>query len=319
MRIAEAVTFGGGGLDRDAGLRACPAEIAALLARPDTRMLPFWKGKPLFSEDGPGWVEVGHPALADATAPPVWLGRTPGGARFAADLDCWVPGPAAAATPTGLFDLSEQAHPLFPAPLRFAELRAVMTRLEPVEAELAATAKALLGWHETHRFCANCGAASEVTHAGWQRTCPACGRAHFPRTDPVVIMLVTRGNSVLVGRSPGWPEGMYSLLAGFVEPGETVEAAARREVAEEAGIRIGKVGYLASQPWPYPASLMIGCRCEALNEDIVLDPAELEAARWLTREDMARVFAGAHPEIRAPRRGAIAGYLLAAWIADRLE
>jgi NAD+ diphosphatase len=154
---------------------------------------------------------------------------------------------------------------------------------------------------------------------GWQRNCPACGAHHFPRTDPVVIMLVTRVNAVLMGRSPGWPEGMYSLLAGFVEPGETLEAAVRREVFEEAGVRLGRVGYLASQPWPFPASLMFGCRAEALTEEITIDPAEIEAARWVPREEMLTVLAGRHPELRAPRRGAIAAFLIEAWLADRLD
>jgi len=155
--------------------------------------------------------------------------------------------------------------------------------------------------------------------AGWQRNCPACGAHHFPRTDPVVIMLVTRGNSVLIGRSPGWPDGMYSLLAGFVEPGETLEAAVRREVFEETGVRVGPVRYLASQPWPFPASLMFGCQGEALEGAITIDPAEIEDALWLTREEMVTVMAAAHPRIRAPRRGAIAHFLAEAWLADRLD
>ena len=124
---------------------------------------------------------------------------------------------------------------------------------------------------------------------------------------------------MLLGRSPGWPEGMYSCLAGFVEPGETVEAAVRREVAEETGITVGAVRYLASQPWPFPASLMLGCAGDALDEAITLDPEELEAALWVSREDMVAVMAGLHPAIRAPRRGAIAHALLTGWLADRLD
>jgi NAD+ diphosphatase len=155
--------------------------------------------------------------------------------------------------------------------------------------------------------------------AGWQRDCAACGGHHFPRTDPVVIMLITRGNSVLLGRSPGWPEGMFSLLAGFVEPGESIEAAVRREVFEEAGIRVGAVRYLSSQPWPFPASLMFGCSGDALDDAITIDPNEIEQALWITREDMMQVFADAHPQIRPPRKGAIAGFLLSHWVADRLD
>jgi NAD+ diphosphatase len=184
---------------------------------------------------------------------------------------------------------------------------------------LAATAKALINWHEIHGFCANCGAKSAVSHAGWQRTCPDCGRHHFPRTDPVVIMLITHGTSVLMGRSPGWPEGMYSLLAGFLEPGETLEAAVRREVMEEAGVPVGPVSYLASQPWPFPASLMIGCAGEALSRDLTIDPIEIEDALWVTRDEMMQVFAGEHPVLKPSRRGSIAHYLLQNWLADTLD
>jgi NAD+ diphosphatase len=155
--------------------------------------------------------------------------------------------------------------------------------------------------------------------AGWQRDCPACGGHHFPRTDPVVIMLITHGNDVLLGRSPGWPEGMYSLLAGFIEPGETIEAAVRREVFEEAGIRVGEVGYLASQPWPFPASLMFGCRGAALDRDITIDPKEIENAQWVSKERLARIFANEDPEIRPARNGAIAHFILWNWLADRLD
>jgi len=130
--------------------------------------------------------------------------------------------------------------------------------------------------------------------------------------------LITLGNSVLMGRSPGWPDGMYSLLAGFIEPGETMEAAVRREVWEEAGVQVGAVSYLASQPWPFPASLMFGCAGEAITEAIKIDPAEIEDAMWVTREEMATVFAGQHPKINPARKGAIAHFLLENWLSDRL-
>ena len=131
-------------------------------------------------------------------------------------------------------------------------------------------------------------------------------------------MLITHGNSVLVGRSPAWPEGFYSLLAGFIEPGETMEAAVRREVFEEAGVRVGAVSYVASQPWPYPSSLMLGCRGEAVSTELAIDPVEIADARWVSREEMAAVFAGDHSEMSEPRKGAIAHSLLEAWLADRL-
>ncbi|MEZ5777862.1 MAG: NAD(+) diphosphatase [Paracoccaceae bacterium] len=319
MRLAETVTFGGSGLDRAAWLRVKAEEPAAHLADSRTRVLPVWRGKPLVQGASAAWLPADHPVLADAAGPLVFLGLDEGAARFAADISGWQPPADEAAQEAAFFDATEQHHPALPGDHRFAELRGVMAALSPRDAELVATAKAILGWHRSHCFCSACGAASEVAQAGWQRICPACGAQHFPRTDPVVIMLVTRGNSVLLGRSPGWPERMYSCLAGFMEPGETLEAAVRREVAEETAIRVGRVRYLASQPWPYPSSLMIGCEGIAESAEITLDPTELEAAIWLNREELARVFAGEHPDIRKPRQGAIAGFLLTNWLADRLD
>lgn len=194
-----------------------------------------------------------------------------------------------------------------------------MAQLTPREAELAATAKAILHWHHTHGFCAACGARSDLTQGGWQRTCPTCATQHFPRTDPVVIMLVTHGNAVLVGRNAGWPEGLFSLLAGFMEPGETIEAAVRREVFEETGVRCKAVSYLASQPWPFPTSLMIAAQTEAEATTLTLDQDELEAACWVTREEMVRVLAGLHPDMRPARVGSIAEFILRNWLADRLD
>ncbi len=319
MRIAETVTFGGSGLDRAAHMRARPDAIARLMADPGTTVLPVWRGRPPAAADALGWLSPGHPVLSAATEAPVFLGLDAGHARFAADISSWTPPPDAPVPDGSLFDATRQHHPDLPADMSFTELRGVMAALSPRDAELAATAKALLGWHVSHRFCSSCGAPSQAAEAGWQRVCGACAATHFPRTDPVVIMLVTRGNAVLLGRAAAWPAGMYSLLAGFMEPGETLEAAVRREVFEEAGISVGRVGYLASQPWPYPSSLMIGCRGEATSGAITPDPAEIEAALWVTREELAQVFQGTHPVIRAPRQGAIAGFILRNWLADRLD
>lgn len=318
MRIAETVTFGGSGLDRAAGLRRRDDVLAGLLEA-GGRVLPVWRGKPLLAGAGAGWVASGHPVLAAAEGAPVFLGIDDGVARFAADISAWEP-EAGERPPAGVFfDPTEQRHPSLPEDHRFAELRGVMAALPARDAELAVTAKALLGWHRSHRFCSACGNPSEMVEAGWQRRCPACGTSHFPRTDPVAIMLITRGDRTLIGRSPGWPEGMYSCLAGFMEPGETLEAAVRREVAEETGVAVGPVRYLASQPWPYPSSLMLGCHGEAVSETITLDPVEIEDALWITKAAMADALAGTHPTIRRPRNGAIAGFLLTNWVADRLD
>lgn len=315
MKIAETVTFGGSGLDRAAELRG---DVPALRADPGAQAILMWRGKPMLEGDALVRVPLDHPVMKDAAADLVLLGREGGAPVLAADLSAWAPADLDDASLDAFLDPSEQFHPACQNG-RFAEIRAMMTRLSPRDAELAATAKAVMGWHVTHRFCARCGAESQFAMGGWQRNCASCGGHHFPRTDPVVIMLITHGNSVLVGRSPGWPEGMYSLLAGFVEPGETIEAAVRREVFEEAGVRVGQVSYLASQPWPFPASLMLGCAGEALGTDLNIDPVEIEDALWITREDMALAFTGNHPKLLPARKGAIAHFLLEAWLADRLD
>ncbi|MGV6873045.1 NAD(+) diphosphatase [Pseudochelatococcus sp. B33] len=176
-------------------------------------------------------------------------------------------------------------------------------------------AKALMDWHRRHGFCANCGAPTIAFTGGFRRDCQACGAQHFPRVDPVVIMLVTGGERCLLGRQPKFAPGMYSALAGFVEPGETIEDAVRREVMEEAGVPVGAVRYLASQPWPFPSSLMIGCAAQALAHDIVVDRLELEDARWFTREEARLMLAGSHPDgLSAPRPMAIAHHLLRAFV-----
>ncbi|KQI72247.1 NUDIX hydrolase [Loktanella sp. 5RATIMAR09] len=315
MKIAETVTFGGSGLDRAAELRG---QADQLRGQSDACAVLMWRGKPMISDDALVRLPLDHPAMMDAATDLILLGRDDGALVFAADLSAWTPDNLDTDTLNTFLDPSEQHHPAVPD-AAFAELRAIMIRLSPRDAELAATAKAVMDWHRSHRFCARCGAESAMAMGGWQRNCAACGGHHFPRTDPVVIMLITHGNAVLVGRSPGWPEGMYSLLAGFVEPGETIEAAVRREVFEEAGVRVGDVSYLASQPWPFPASLMFGCAGVALNTDLTIDPDEIEDAMWVTREEMAEAFAGNHPKLLPARKGAIAHFLLQAWLSDRLD
>ena len=322
MKNAEQVTFGGSGLDRAGELRSDPEGLRAALADPAARAIVFWRGKPLMSTERPAGLirlALDHAVLHDAVEAPILLGREDGGPVFAVDVSGWMPQGLDESSLGGFLDPSEQRHPALPDWMVFAELRRVMTWLTPRDAELAASGKAVFGWHESHRFCAKCGEATAPARGGWQRNCPACKASHFPRTDPVVIMLITHGNSVLVGRSPGWPQGMYSLLAGFVEPGETLEAAVRREVFEEAGVRVGEVGYLASQPWPFPASLMFGCWGQATSSDITIDPVEIEDARWITREDMMTISQGHHPEIMPARKGAIAHFLIERWLSDTLD
>ena len=323
MRHAETVTFGGSALNRAAELRGREAQ-AAFQAHPSAKTTLFWRGKPLVQHQaddalGLAWVDLDHPALGRAAGSLVFLGlNAENEPLFLADISIWEP-EELPETLNAFLDPSQQVHPALTNGEYFAELRAIMTQFSARDAELAATGRGLLEWHRTRGYCATCGAPSNMAMAGWQRNCPTCNRSHFPRTDPVVIMLITHGNKVLMGRSHAWPEGMYSLLAGFVEPGETLEAAVRREVFEESGIRVGQVRYLASQPWPFPASLMFGCAGEALNEDIVIDPKEIEDALWVSREELLDVFEGVHPEIKPARKGAIAHFLLENWLADHLE
>jgi NAD+ diphosphatase len=323
MRTAEQVTFGGPGADRAGHLRGNAAALAAARADPRAAAVVIWRGKPLVhgpALDRLALLPLSHPVLQGHDPAPWLLGLLGDGApRFAHDLSDWQPEGLDPGALGSFADRSEQHHPDLPDTLVFAELRRVMARLSPDDAAMAATAKALIDWHRLHRFCSCCGRPSAIILAGWQRRCPDCGANHFPRTDPVVIMLITHGNAVLMGRSPGWPEGMYSLLAGFMEPGETLEAAVRREVHEETGVRVAEVGYLSSQPWPYPSSLMIGCRGRARGREITLDPVELEDAIWVGRDEMMSAFAGEHAFLKPARRGAIARFLLQNWLADRLE
>lgn len=323
MRNAETVTFAGGTLDRATHLRGDAAAQAEMGADIRARCLSVWRGKPLVDTRREalrlGWLAMAEPLVAGAPGAAIFLGLGPDGTpHFARDVSHW-PGPVdAAEAAAGFVDLSRARHPDLPAHLEFADLRAIMAQLDAGDAGDAAAAKGIFAWHDAHGFCARCGGPSRIDEAGWRRACPACGAQHFPRTDPVVIMLILHGNSVLLGRAPSWPEGMYSLLAGFMEPGESIEAAVRRETREEAGVTVGAVDYLSSQPWPFPSSLMIGCRGLALTTEITRDPAEIEDARWVSREGVLAGLTGADPAMRPARRGSIARFLLERWLADRL-
>ena len=197
----------------------------------------------------------------------------------------------------------------------FVDMRAAAGTLSPMEANLASTARSILEWHRSHPFCSKCGSESLSAEAGWKRVCPSCGAEHFPRTDPVAIMLAVKDDKCLLGRQASWPAGFWSALAGFVEPGETVEQAATRELEEEAGIKAdpSKAEYLFCQPWPFPSSLMVGIIVEAETTDISDEQDELEAARWISREEARQVIAGTHPDIYAPPPMAVAHHILRVW------
>jgi NAD+ diphosphatase len=280
-----------------------PEAVANALANPWTAMVVLAGDLPVLQTGEPGT------SLLSATI----LGRLPAHQEqvFLGTLnDRPVVATLAAPEAAELF----QDDPIFAA----VDLRSIAVRglVPPEELGLLAMAKSMLDWHRRHRFCANCGAPTQPAQAGFRRDCAACGAQHFPRTDPVVIMLVTRGDRCLMGRQPRFPEKMYSCLAGFLEQGETIEDAVRRETFEEAGIRVGAVRYLASQPWPFPSNIMIGCIGEALTDDIAFDGEELEDARWFTKDDIRRMLDGTHEQYLAPAPIAIANHLIREWVKE---
>jgi NAD+ diphosphatase len=232
----------------------------------------------------------------------VFLGLIDGAGRFGVGLD-----------PSAVEPLKAQ-NKFFITDLRSIAVQGLVPQdhLPPL-----AEAKAMLHWHARHRFCSNCGAPSALVEGGWRRDCPACKATHFPRTDPVVIMLAIDGERCLLGRQTRFVKGMWSCLAGFMEPGETIEAAVRRETREEAGIVCGKVNYFATQPWPFPTSLMIGCHAQALSTEITIDRTELEDARWFDREEAAQMLLRRHPvKLGTPPPVAIAYHIIRAWVED---
>lgn len=253
-------------LDRRANDRGNAEWIAGQRARPDAKLLRI-SGDQTLIRDG-----VLYTANAADAGGTVFLGLDAAG----------VPWFACRTTETeGLRDLRSLA---------------MEEALPPEQLGILAQARSVIQWHERRSFCSNCGARSEFADAGYRRHCPSCGMDHFPRTDPVVIMVVRHAGRILLGRQSAWKPGMYSALAGFVEPGETIEDAARREVFEESGVKVGEVRYVASQPWPFLSNLMIGLIGEAVSDEIVLDEKELEDARWFSAEEARMMVERTHPD-----------------------
>ena len=273
--------FSGPGIDRADQVRVDPNRLAELTGA-GARQLIWLDGLPAVGEDG-------RLQWQPASATDLFLGIQEGQPRFSA---------------------IEQPH---------ANARAAFDTIGALakdEAPLFAAALSLAWWHSRHLFCANCGASTEIERGGWSRRCPECTAQHFPRVDPVVIMLAEHEGRLLLGRQPQYPPGRYSALAGFLEPGESIEAAVARELQEEAGIKVADVTYVASQPWPFPSSLMIGCHARALEDELTIDRTELDDARWFTREEIAAALAGdADAAFQPPPRFAIARTLLDHWLA----
>lgn len=283
------LSFTGNALDRASYHRSDPAWLAA--RKSEGLFLPFWQNRPFLHQDRAKFL-AGRAEWDDHLC--VFLGLDGGQPLFA-------------------IDLPDETEPLL-GDGAFTEMRAAAFILPARDTAVAGQAKALLDWHRRHGFCPNCGHATQVQDGGYRRLCPGCKAEHFPRTDPVVIMLPLLGDRCLIGRNQRFPPGLYSAFAGFVESGESMEEAVRRELMEEVNLRAGAVRYHASQPWPFPSSLMLGCYAEAQSEDFRIDGNEIEDARWLSKADVrARLAHEIDDELKLPVTIAIAHHLIRDW------
>jgi NAD+ diphosphatase len=289
-------TFAGNPLDRASDRRAKPEWIAEQLAASESLGFAVWNGRPFVEPSKDGGMQIAYlPAkmvaeLAAGQERLLFMGLWKDTAVFAVDME-------------GAADPAD-------GPLeglgKFEDLRAVALKLPPTDAAIVATAKQMFEWRRRHGHCAVCGQPTQTKDGGWKRQCPSCETEHFPRTDPVVIMLPYHGDRCMLGRQAAWPKGMFSALAGFLEPGESIEEACARELNEEAGLRTRKVRYHSTQPWPYPSSLMIGLLAEVEDDAGVPDQAELSEVRWFTRAEARQLLAGEIEGVNAPSRLAIA-------------
>lgn len=289
-------------VDRDGPERDAPGWLETLLADPATRVLELLGDRsPLRPDRSLG---LRAPEPEDAETLLLYLGRHEGVAHVAA---CRPSPPKGEATREERLDAAP-----------FASLREVAAELPQAEATLFATALGLANWHVRHPRCPRCGERTEIVSSGWVRRCPQDGSEHYPRTDPAVIMAVTDdADRLLLARNLGWPEGRFSVLAGFLEPGETIAGAVIREVGEEVGVSVRDVRFVADQPWPFPASLMLGCTARATTTDLVCQPDEIAEARWFTREEFRHELAEGY--LRAAGRLSISSRLIEGWLGQRLD
>jgi NAD+ diphosphatase len=301
------IPFAGNPLNRASEKRLDAHWIESRLHDPSSLIFPMWRLEPflLGPENSPPPIQLGllKPGVAEVLAadraPCIFLGLDGDRAVFA-------------------LDVSAAENPAKEGPLAglgfFRDARAAGQLVSIKEAAIVAQAKALIDWHQRHGFCPKCGAPTTLMDAGYRRLCEKCNSEHFPRVDPVVIMLATDGDACLVGRGKLFPHGMFSALAGFIEPGETIEEAVRRELMEEASVKVGEVSYWATQPWPFPSSLMIGCFAKAANRDVKVDQSELAELRWIERKVARELIEGKRVDgIMVPPPIAIAHHLIKAF------
>jgi len=300
--MQERIPFSGNPLDRASNLRRDEAWLEAQLGTAECRYLAFWRLNPLAREGEASellWLDAGvRDRLPFDAEPPLLLGLRDGVAHYAVDLS----------------GLADPLAALGVEGADFCDARRIAVSLPEGEAGILAQARAMFEWHVRHRFCGTCGAETAAGWGGTVRRCTRCAAEHFPAPHPVVIMVVWRGDRCLLGRGKGWAEARYSALAGFMDQGETIEEAVAREVKEEVGLTVDEVTYHASQPWPFPMSLMIGCFARVTDEDFEADPEELAEARWFTREEILRAYAAPDTvDFGIPGRIAIAYHLIKAW------
>lgn len=312
-----ALRYAGGDLDRAGIQRKDPAWVAAQLARADTLLVPVWRDRNLIAGLPEGTPRAVTPeranaedVLASAAGEPVFLGTRGDRALFASDLSA----------------CDENRAEQLAGGDGFIDLRVVGPLLSATDAALCAYARGISYWNRHNQFCHRCGNNNHAEQGGYARKCNACEHITFPRTDPAVIMLVVAESDsgparCLLGRDPRWPRGTYSTLAGFVEPGESLEEAVVREVFEETGVRVHEVSYMASQPWPFPASIMLGFRAAAKDTALNLDTEEVEDARWFTAVEIAKFgeWGDHHAPLQVPRRDSIARFLIDTWVAEQID
>lgn len=305
--MAHVNTFAGSPIDRAGHLRTDDDWQKAAREAPTTRYLPLWNLRALMATDDPltiSWRNAEDIKSILAHEPViVFLGMIDEVAHFAIDVSA--AGQRRANVPFGEHG-------------KFIDVRSAAMECSMADAAMLAQARSMIDWHARHGFCSTCGKPSALKESGYMRQCPDCNAMHFPRTDPVTIMLVLDGDNALMGRQARFATGSYSALAGFTEPGESIEESVRREVKEEAGLDVGAVRYHSSQPWPFVSNLMIGCYAEALTREIVVDTEELEEARWFTRDEVASMVERWADEtaVRMPPPLSIAHQLAKAWLKD---
>lgn len=299
-------TFAGNPLDRASDRRTDAAWLAEQLASADSLGFVMWNGRPFVEPAKDGGVQIAY-------LPAKLVGELAGGSERLLFMGLWKETAVFAVDLEGSVDPSD-------GPLeglgKFEDLRAIALRVPETEAAILATAKSMFEWRRRHKHCAACGEPSHSVDGGWKRKCPACETEHFPRTDPVVIMLPYHGDRCMLGRQEAWPKGMFSALAGFLEPGESIEEACARELNEEAGLHAVRVRYHSTQPWPYPSSLMIGLIAEVEDEEGAPDQTELSEVRWFTRAQARDLLDGKLEGVAAPGRLAIAHQLIKAWVEE---